>query len=66
MNKSIVLEVELVSEIHQVKTYKVDYCGLEFDLTVVGTTYNYKGEQIEDRIPDEVLEFVEGWIGGVF
>lgn len=65
MNKSIVLEVELVSEIHQVKHYEVEYCGKKFSIMLAGTTFNYDGDEIED-IPEQVIDFVEGWIGGVF
>lgn len=64
--KSTLLEVELVRNVGNRKDYKVTYCGLEYDVVVVGTTYNYQAEQIEDRIPEQVLDFVEGWLGGTF
>ena len=65
MQKSTILEVTLMSEIHQVKHYEVDYCGLKYSVMLAGSTFNYDGEEIEN-IPEQVIEFVEGWITGEF
>ena len=49
MQKSTILEVTLMSEIHQVKHYEVDYCGLKYSVMLAGSTFNYDGEEIESK-----------------
>lgn len=65
MNEQVIIAITLVSEVHRVLKYKVRYMGSEYTTTVVtsesGYTFNYDGEEIE-RIPEQVLDFVEGWI----
>jgi divalent metal cation (Fe/Co/Zn/Cd) transporter len=65
MNEQVIIAITLIREVHRVLKYKVRYMGSEYTATVVtsesGYTFNYDGEEIE-RIPEQVLDFVEGWI----
>ena len=57
-----IIQIELMSEVHQVCTYKVIYQESEvFTVTNVRGTFNYKQEEI-DKIPEFVLDFVESYL----
>lgn len=69
MNEEIVIAVTLISEIHKVAKYQVRYMGLIYNVTKVssvsGDTFNYVEQEIE-RIPEQVLDFVESWLQDKF
>lgn len=58
-----VLRIELVSEIHNVKTYKITYQESEsIETRLVGRTFNY--DEDAESFPESVLDFAEKWILG--
>ena len=62
MNKVTVLEIELIKEIKNTTFYEITYMGEKVQCVVVkgdngNVTYNWDRE-----MPEQIFDFVEGWI----